>query len=110
EFTLLINNLPSGYHREMQLTKEILFPAFDELETCISICDYMLKHIKVKDGLLDDPRYDYLFSVEAVNNEVLAGMPFRDAYRKVGQKIEEGTFTPPREITHSHEGSIGNLC
>lgn len=110
EFTLLINNLPSGYHREMQLTKEILFPAFTELETCISICDYMLQHIIVKDDLLKDPRYAYLFSVEAVNKEVLAGLPFRDAYRKVGLEIEEGRFSPPADIHHTHEGSIGNLC
>lgn len=110
EFALLTNNLPSGYHREMQLTKEILFPAFTELETCIEICDYMLKHIIVKDDLLKDPRYTYLFSVEVVNSEVLAGMPFRDAYRKVGMDIEEGRFTAPEEIHHTHEGSIGNLC
>lgn len=110
EFTLLINNLPSGYHREMQLTKEILFPAFAELETCISICDYMLQHIIVKDELLKDPRYVYLFSVEAVNKEVLSGVPFRDAYRKVGMEIEEGTFSAPTGISHTHEGSIGNLC
>lgn len=109
EFTLLTNNLPSGYHREMQLTKEILFPAFTELETCISICDYMLQHIVVKDDLLKDPRYKYLFSVEAVNKEVLAGVPFRDAYRKVGLEIENGNFEAPDEIHHTHEGSIGNL-
>jgi len=110
EFTLLISNLPSGYHREMQLTKEILFPAFTELETCIDICNYMLQHIAVKDDLLKDPRYKYLFSVEVVNQEVLAGMPFRDAYRKVGMDIEDGRFTAPDEINHTHEGSIGNLC
>lgn len=110
EFTLLINNLPSGYHREMQLTKEVLFPAFTELETCITICDYMLQHIIVKDDLLKDPRYKYLFSVEAVNKEVLAGMPFRDAYRKVGLEIEAGSFSAPDEIHHTHEGSIGNLA
>ncbi|QEC51749.1 argininosuccinate lyase [Anseongella ginsenosidimutans] len=110
EFTLLINNLPSGYHREMQLTKEVLFPAFTELETCITICDYMLQHIIVKDNLLKDPRYTYLFSVEAVNKEVLAGLPFRDAYRKVGMEIEADSFSAPGEISHTHEGSIGNLC
>src|SRR5690606_29816641 len=97
-------------HREMQLTKEILFPALTELETCMDICDYMLEHMQVKDDLLKDPRYAYLFSVEAVNREVLNGLPFRDAYRKVGLEIEEGKFAPPDSIRHTHEGSIGNLC
>lgn len=110
EFSLLINNLPSGYHREMQLTKEILFPAIRELEDCINICDYMLQNIGVKEELLKDPRYKYLFSVEAVNEEVLKGVPFRDAYRKVGLEIEEGRFEAPEKIRHTHAGSIGNLC
>jgi argininosuccinate lyase len=110
ELTLLCNNLPSGYHREMQLTKEILFPAFTVLKECITVCTYMLKHIEVKEEILKDPKYDHLFSVETVNKDVLSGVPFREAYKKTALKISESSFTPHREITHTHEGSIGNLC
>jgi argininosuccinate lyase len=110
ELTLLCSNLPSGYHREMQLTKEILFPAISSLKECLAICHYMLKQIQVKDHLLEDRKYDHLFSVESVNRDVLSGTPFREAYRKTAQHIKEKTFSPVKELKHSHEGSIGNLC
>lgn len=110
ELTLLINNLPSGYHRDMQLTKEILFPAIEELHSCIDMTGFMLKEIIVKDDLLKDPKYIHLFSVERVNELVLSSIPFREAYQIVGKEIENGTFTAPEQINHQHEGSIGNLC
>lgn len=110
ELTLLTNNLPSGYHRDMQLTKEILFPALSDLHDCLDITLFMLGHIEVKDHILDDKKYEHLFSVERVNELVLSGMPFRDAYRQVGEEIENGTFTAKRSLGHVHEGSIGNLC
>ncbi|WBV56912.1 argininosuccinate lyase [Chryseobacterium daecheongense] len=111
ELILLTNNLPSGYHRDVQLTKEILFPAIDSLKECLEILNYTLPHIKVKDGILEDEKYKYLFSVEKINEEVKKGSSFRDAYIKVGQEIENNEFD--YEITdlhHSHQGSIGNLC
>lgn len=110
EISLLTANLPSGYHRDLQLTKEALLPALDSLEQCLEITDYMVSRIEVKDNILEDPMYDYLFSVESVNAEVLKGLPFREAYRKIGMQIEEGTYQPKRTVSHSHEGSIGNLC
>jgi argininosuccinate lyase len=110
ELTLLTNNLPSGYHRDMQLTKEILFPAMHELKACIQMSTFMLQHIEVKDHLLDDKQYLHLFSVERVNELVLQGVPFRDAYKQVGTEIEQDTFTKPGTLDHAHEGSIGNLC
>jgi argininosuccinate lyase len=110
ELTLLTNNLPSGYHRDLQLTKEILFPAIQSLQECLHMTTFMLQHISVKDNILQDDMYRYLFSVEVVNELVLAGMPFRDAYRKVGHDIEAGQFEIPAYINHIHEGSIGNLC
>lgn len=110
EIAMLTTNLPSGYHRDLQLLKENLFPALVSLDECLEIADFMLQHIEVKDGILEDPKYDYLFSVEVVNQEVLKGVPFREAYRQVGIAIEEGTFSPTKAIQHTHEGSIGNLC
>ncbi len=110
DLTLLTNNLPSGYHREMQLTKEVLFPAISTLKECLAIADYSLGFIEVKDGLLDDKRYDHIFSVENVNEKVLQGKSFRDAYVEVGQSIENKTFDPNKNLLHTHEGSIGNLC
>ena len=113
ELTLLINNLPSGYHRDMQLTKEILFPAIEELKACLQLMQLMLSNMKVKENILADEKYKYLFSVDAVNNLVMKGVPFRDAYKKVGNDIELGVFTPPLsgEVGRGlHEGSIGNLC
>lgn len=109
EVTLVMSNLPSGYHRDMQLLKEILMPAFDELLDCLHITDFMLEHLQVKPNLLDDPKYDLLFSVERVNELVLQGMPFREAYKTVGKEIAEHTYVPPRQLHHTHEGSIGNL-
>jgi argininosuccinate lyase len=109
EITLVMSNLPSGYHRDMQLLKEILMPAFDEILDCLDITDFMLEHLQVKTNLLADPKYDLLFSVERVNELVLQGVPFREAYQTVGKEIAEHTYTPPRELNHSHEGSIGNL-
>jgi len=111
EFILLTNNLPSGYHRDMQLTKEILFPAIDSLKECLEILNYTLPNIQVKDGILEDEKYKYLFSVEKINEEVKNGSSFRDAYVKVGQEIENNAFDfEARELRHTHQGSIGNLC
>jgi len=110
EIAMMTTNLPSGYHRDLQLLKENLFPAFESLNECLLICNYMLEHIVIKDDILSDPKYDYLFSVEVVNNEVLRGVPFREAYKNIGQAIEAGTFQPSRRVEHTHEGSIGNLC
>lgn len=109
EVTMVLSNLPSGYHRDMQLLKEILMPAFDEILDCLDIAAFMLEHVKVKQNLLDDPKYDLLFSVERVNELVIAGVPFRDAYKQVGAEIGDGTYIAPRELKHNHEGSIGNL-
>ena len=112
ELTLLINNLPSGYHRDLQLTKEILFPAVEELKACIQMTVLMLSHISIKENILDDEKYRYLFSVEAVNELVNKGISFRDAYRQVGNDIEKGAFNfdYKKQLHHTHEGSIGNLC
>ncbi|WP_407429597.1 argininosuccinate lyase [Arcticibacter sp.] len=110
EITLMTTNLPSGYHRDLQLLKESLFPAFTSLNECLEMTTYMLKHISIKADILDDPKYAYLFSVEAVNEEVLKGLPFREAYKKVGLEIESGNFQAPASVKHVHEGSIGNLC
>ncbi|MBS1682650.1 MAG: argininosuccinate lyase [Bacteroidetes bacterium] len=110
EITLLIGNLPSGYHRDFQLLKEKIFPAFATLTSCLKMASLMLSNIKIKDHLLEDEKYKFLFSVEEVNKLVLGGMPFRDAYKKIGLAIEQGNFTYSTEIHHTHEGSIGNLC
>ncbi|GAC1422036.1 MAG: argininosuccinate lyase [Flavisolibacter sp.] len=112
ELVLLLNNLPSGYHRDLQLTKEILFPSIEELKNCLEIMVMMLSKIEITKNILDDPKYKYIFSVEAVNALVNKGVPFRDAYREVGNNIQEGKFTSSSSggLTYSHEGSIGNLC
>lgn len=110
ELTLLTNNLPSGYHRDMQLTKEILFPAIEELQSCLDITGFMFQQIRVKDDILNGKKYEHLFSVERVNHLVLQGTPFRDAYKIVGEEIENGTFKADTNFKHTHEGSIGNLC
>ncbi len=111
ELILLTNNLPSGYHRDVQLTKEILFPAIDSLKECLEILNYTLPNIQVKDGILEDEKYKYLFSVEKINEEVKKGSSFRDAYVKVGQEIENNEFEfEPSNLSHTHQGSIGNLC
>jgi argininosuccinate lyase len=110
EIAMLTTNLPSGYHRDLQLLKEKLFPAFQTLKDCLSMASLMLINIQVKEDILSDEKYKYLFSVEEVNKLVLGGMPFRDAYKKVGQDIEQGKFTYNTQVSHTHEGSIGNLC
>jgi argininosuccinate lyase len=110
EIAMLTTNLPSGYHRDLQLLKEKLFPAFQTLKDCLSMASLMLTNIQVKENILSDEKYKYLFSVEEVNKLVLGGMPFRDAYKKIGQDIEQGKFTYNTQVSHTHEGSIGNLC
>ncbi|QIK56165.1 argininosuccinate lyase [Dysgonomonas sp. HDW5B] len=110
EITLITNNLPSGYFRDMQLIKEIFLPSFDELNNCISMIGRMIGEIKVNEEVINDDKYTYIFSVEEVNRLVLEGMPFRDAYKKVGLDIENGKFSHNRQVNHTHEGSIGNLC
>ncbi|CDN31679.1 Argininosuccinate lyase [Mucinivorans hirudinis] len=110
QITMLTTNLPSGYHRDLQLLKEVLFPAIQSLKGCLEMADYMLAHIRVREGILADKMYDYIFSVEVVNDLVLSGVPFREAYRKIGLDIENGNYNPSRAVHHTHEGSIGNLC
>ena len=110
EIAMMTTNLPSGYHRDLQLLKENLFPAIVSLNECLEICTFMLKNISVKDQILNDKKYDYLFSVDVVNDLALNGIPFREAYKIVGESIEKGTFTPKKVLNHTHEGSIGNLC
>jgi argininosuccinate lyase len=112
ELALMLANLPSGYHRDLQLTKEILFPAINELRACIEMMILMITNIEVKEDILKDEKYKYLFSVEAVNQLVNEGITFRDAYVKVGNDINNGTFNfdYTKELNHTHEGSIGNLC
>jgi argininosuccinate lyase len=110
ELTLITNNLPSGYHREFQLLKEGLFPAFQTLKSCLEMAVYSIKEIKVNEHILDDKKYDYLFTVDALNELVTAGVPFRDAYKIVGEQVDTGTFTSPKATKHTHEGSINNLC
>ena len=109
EITLITNNLPSGYFRDLQLIKENFLPAFDSLIEIISMVTQMLSEVKVNTEILKDPRYSLMFSVEEVNHLTLEGVPFRDAYKQVGLAIERGEFVPPTEVHHTHEGSIGNL-
>lgn len=110
ELALLTTNLPLGYNRDLQLMKDIIFPATTELRSCIEMCVFMLQHIRIRKNILDDKRYDYLFTVEDVNRLVLQGVPFRDAYRQVGMAVQEGRYKPVRELHHTHIGSIGNLA
>jgi len=109
DVAMVTTNLPSGYHRELQILKELLFPAFTELKSCLHMATFMLQNITVKTDILNDPKYAYLFSVEEVNRMVLNGTPFRDAYKQVGLAIENGDFNPEKQVNHTHEGSIGNL-
>lgn len=109
EIALLTSNLPLGYNRDLQLMKDILFPAFTELIECLDMCAMMLGHIIVKEGIVDDSRYDYMFTVEDVNRLALNGIPFRDAYKTVGLQVQNGEYVPSRNVNHSHIGSIGNL-
>lgn len=110
QITLICNNLPSGYFRDLQIIKEVFLPAFDELKDCIRMVTHMMREVKVNEHILDDDKYALLFSVEEVNRLVLEGVPFRDAYKQVGLNIEAGKFTPNKTVSHTHEGSIGNLC
>lgn len=110
ELIILTNNLPSGYHRDCQLTKEGLFPAIKSLKECLEMLDFMLQHIEIKTDIVKDKKYDYMFSVENVNQQVLDGIPFRDAYKNIGLAIENKEFIPNYNINHTHEGSSGNLC
>jgi argininosuccinate lyase len=109
DIALMTSNLPSGYHRDMQLLKEMLFPAIQSLKDCLRMAQLMLANIQVKENILADDKYKFLFSVEEVNKLVLGGMPFRDAYKKIGSDIEHGMYAPQTKVTHTHEGSIGNL-
>lgn len=111
ELTLLINNLPSGYHRDMQLTKEVLFPAIETLKSCLDMAVLMLRHIEVKPDILADEKYRYIYTVEKLNGMVNGGIPFRDAYRQVGEEVLSGNFRYDKSsLVHTHEGSMGNLC
>ena len=110
EIMLMTTNLPSGYQRDLQLLKEHIIPAFENLEACIEMAGLMLSNIEVKKDLLEDEKYQFLFSVEEVNKLVLQGIPFRDAYKKIGREIEQGNFNYTTSVNHTHEGSIGNLC
>ena len=110
QVTMIMNNLPSGYFRDLQIIKEEFLPAFDELKDCLRMAAYIINKMEVNEHILDDPRYDLMFSVEEVNRLAAEGMPFRDAYKKVGLDIEAGRFKPCKDIHHTHEGSIGNLC
>lgn len=110
ELILITNNLPSGYHRDLQLVKEVMVPALGEMQACLDMMTFGLKEIRVNRNILEDPKYDYLFSVDTLNELVKGGMPFRDAYKTMGRAIEGGNFTPKRDIRHTHQGSLGNLC
>lgn len=110
DIIMIMNNLPCGYFRDLQIIKELFIPAFAELKDCIDMADYIIKRMEVNEHILDDSKYDTMFSVEEVNRLASEGMPFRDAYKKVGLDIEAGTFTANKKIAHTHEGSIGNLC
>ena len=109
DVAMMTINLPSGYHRELQLLKELLFPAFADLKNCLHMATFMLQNVTVNKDIVNDPKYAYLFSVEEVNRLVLNGTPFRDAYKQVGLAIEKGDFNPDKQVNHTHEGSIGNL-
>ena len=110
EVALLTSNLPSGYHRDFQMLKEVIFPALDEVKNLMAMTEFMIKNLIIKKDILSDEKYRYLFSVEEVNRLVTNGVPFRDAYKIVGDSIENGSFSPDKNVVHTHEGSIGNLC
>ncbi len=110
QITIMMNNLPSGYSRDFQLIKEVFMPAFEELLDCLQMTEYIIARTEVNEHIIDDPRYDAMFSVEEVNRRVLSGTSFRDAYKQVGLEIEAGNFVPDKNIHHTHAGSIGNLC
>ena len=108
--TLITTNLPSGYHRDLQMVKGLIIPAIQEIKSCLEMMTFSLKDVKVNSDILDDPKYDYLFSVDTLNQLVLSGIPFRDAYKQIGAEIEAGSFKPKKQLKHTHEGSLGNLC
>ena len=110
EVALMTTNLPVGYQRDFQLLKDVMFPAIEEIKSCLTMCDMMLQHIRINRDILSDSKYDYLFTVEDVNRLALSGIPFREAYRQVGMQVQAHTYNPTREVHHTHEGSIGNLC
>lgn len=110
QIVLIVNNLPSGYFRDLQVVKEVFLPLFTEMNSCINVASLAVQQLKVNENILEDEKYDYLFSVEEVNKLVLSGTPFRDAYKMVGEKIQKGEFKPKKKVEHSHEGSVGNLC
>jgi len=110
QITLITTNLPSGYHRDLQMVKALIIPAIQEIKSCLEMMTFSLKDVRVNSNILDDPKYDYLFSVDTLNQLVLSGMPFRDAYKQIGAEIEAGSFKPKKQIKHTHEGSLGNLC
>ena len=110
DIAMIMNNLPSGYFRDLQVIKELFLPAFADIKDCLAMATYIIERIEVNKDILADSRYDAMFSVEEVNRLATEGMPFRDAYKKVGLDIEAGTFTPNKDVHHTHEGSIGNLC
>ena len=110
QIMLIMNNLPSGYFRDLQIIKEVFLPAFEELSDCLRMSTYIVRRMEVNKDILNDTRYDLMFSVEKVNRLVVDGTPFRDAYKQVGLDIEAGRFVPDKEVHHTHEGSIGNLC
>ena len=110
EMALMLTNLPVGYHREMQLLKDILFPATIELAETLEMADFLLANLQINDRIIEDTKYDYLFTVEDVNRLALSGVPFREAYREIGMQVQRGEYRPTRSVNHTHEGSIGNLC
>ncbi len=110
QIMMIMNNLPSGYFRDLQIIKEVFLPAFEELRDCLQMATYIISKIRVNEHILDDSRYDLMFSVEEVNRLATSGVPFRDAYKQVGMDIEAGRFRPQKQVCHTHEGSIGNLC
>ncbi|WP_422857789.1 argininosuccinate lyase [Flagellimonas sp. S174] len=110
QLSIIMTNLPSGYHRDLQLVKEVIVPAIQDMKACLEMMAFSLKEIQVKPNILDDSKYDYLFSVDTLNEMVKNGVPFRDAYKSMGMAIENGNFKPKKDIEHTHEGSLGNLC
>ena len=110
EISLMTTNMAHGYHRDYQLLKDVLFPAIETLHSILQMSHFMLQHISVNNDILNDDKYQYLFTVEKVNNLVLQGIPFREAYQQVGKEVQEGNFHSEKQVKHTHAGSIGNLC
>ena len=110
QLILLTNNLPSGYHRDLQLAKEIIVPTLQEVKACLDLMTFSLKEVRVNENILEDPKYNYLFTVDSLHELVRQGVPFRDAYKLIGESIKKGTYSPDKAVQHSHQGSIGNLC